>query len=229
MQVRDVLSILDNKITNTIEFQDQRKLGRKRLYAEQTREIRKSLANTNKAYINARGLEVPPKVFDESFECTCPKRCTEPSKLPLKTRRQIFNMFWNIGTYEGRCAFINSCVNEIPKKRCYTKNKEESRRKNTRKYFLKGVEVCKITFVKTLMISNSRIDVCLMKMETENFTDERGRKRSYQGFSEEKRTKVISHIKESYSEGKTLRSMWQTFMNEHPDDKVSESYYKSKF
>lgn len=137
-------------------------------------------------------------------------------------------MFWNIGSFEGRCAFINSCVNEFPKKRCYVKNKEESRRKNSRKYFLKGIEVCKKTFVNTLMISHSRIDVCLMKMETENFTDERGKNKSNQGFSEEKRAKVISHIKESYDERKTLRSMWQAYLQIETENPVSESYYKSK-
>lgn len=184
------------------------------------------MANTNKTYINAKGQEVKPKIFDDTFECTCPKRCTEPYKLPLKTRRQIFNMFWNIGTYEGRCAFINSCVNEIPKKRCYTKNKETSRRKNTRKYYLKGVEVCKKSFTKTLMISNSRIDVCLVKMETENFTDERGKKRNYNGFPEEKKSKIIEYVKKNYNDNKTLRSLWQSFVDENIDDAISESYFK---
>lgn len=135
-------------------------------------------------------------------------------------------MFWNIGSYEGRCAFINSCVNEIPKKRCYTKKKEESRRKNTRKYFLKGVEVCKKAFTKTLMISNSRIDVCLVKMENENFTDERGRKRNFSGFPEEKKVRIVQYIKNNYDDDKTLRSLWQSFVSENPTDVVSESYFK---
>lgn len=121
--------------------------GRRRVIPDQTRAIRKIRANTNKAYVNAKGVEVRPKEFDATFICTCPKKCTEPNKLPLKTRRQIFNMFWNIGSYEGRCAFLNSCVNEQPKRRTYTKS-DCSRRKMTRKYYLKGVEVCKTTFTK---------------------------------------------------------------------------------
>lgn len=164
--------------------------GRKRIIPDQTRAIRKIRANTNKAYVNAKGQEVKPKLFDESFECKCPKLCTEPKKLPLKTRRQIFNIFWNIGSYEGRCAFLNSCVNELPKRRTYTKNKDASRRKMTRKYFLKGVEVCKTTFTKTLQISNSRIDVSLQKMGSESFNDERGKKKAGHGFSDERRMKV---------------------------------------
>ena len=76
------------------------------------------------------------KEFDESYVCSCPKKCTDPKKLSAKIRKQIFNMFWNIGSYEGRCAFLNSCVNEAPKKKQYTKA-ETSRRKNTRRLVLK--------------------------------------------------------------------------------------------
>lgn len=196
---------------------------------DQTRAIRKIRANTNKPYINAKGQEVKPKEFNEDFYCSCPKKCTDPKKLPLKMRRQIFNMFWSIGSYEGRCAFLNSCINELPKKRTYTKNKEASRRKMSRKYFLKGIEVCKTTFTKTLMISNSRIDVSLHKMETERFYDERGKKRIGQGFSEEKKEKIISHIKDNYESEASLRGMWTAYMNNNSDDPVSESYYKREF
>lgn len=203
--------------------------GRKRIIADQTRAIRKIRANTNKPYVNAKGCEVKPKEFDETFVCTCPKKCTDPKKLPLKTRRQIFNMFWNIGSYEGRCAFLNSCVNELPKKRTYTKNKESSRRKMTRKYFLKGVEVCKTTFTKTLMISNSRIDVSLQKMESETFNDERGKKKAGHGFSDEKKEKVIMHIKDNYAPDSSLRGLWGIYTSSFPDDPVSESYYKREY
>jgi hypothetical protein len=203
--------------------------GRKRVIPDQTREIRKQRANTNKCYINAKGQEVKPKEFDETFMCTCPKQCTDPTKLSLKTRRQIFNMFWNIGSYEGRCAFLNSCINEAPKKRCYTKNKETSRRKMTRKYYLKGVEVCKTTFVKTLKISNSRVDVCLQKMETENFNDQRGRKKAHIGFTQERKELVIEHIKETYEPDASLRGMHARYLEANPSEPVSESYYKRMF
>lgn len=69
--------------------------GRKRVIADQTRAIRKIRANTNKPYVNAKGQEVKPKEFDELFMCTCPKHCTDPKKLPLKTRRQVrFNSLY---------------------------------------------------------------------------------------------------------------------------------------
>lgn len=218
----------ESTVTKLVQISDCGKpKGRKRVVADQTRSIRKIRANTNQRYINSKGNEVKPKEFDADYECACPKRCTQ--QLSLKMRRQIFNMFWNIGSYEGRCGFLNSCVNEAPKKRQYTKN-EDSRRKNTRKYFLKGVEVCKRTFTKTLQISNSRIDVSLKKVELERYTDERGKKRQGHGFSEEVRRGVINHIKSSYdSSSSGLRGMWNDYQENNPDNPVSESYYKREF
>lgn len=141
----------------------------------------------------------------------------------------VFNMFWGVGTFEGRCAFINSCVNEIPKKRCYTKNKDNQRRKNTRKYYLKGVEVCKVTFMKTLSISSSRVDSSLAKTDCEIFTDKRGKKKSALAFSKEKKQLVVNHIKDCYNPLLTLRGMWNQYMESYPDDAVSESFYKRMF
>lgn len=99
----------------------------------------------------------------------------------------------------------------------------------TRKYFLKGVEVCKTTFTKTLMISNSRVDVSLQKLETENFNDERGKKRSKIGFSLERKERVIDHIKDSYGPDSSLRGLWNGYMELNPEEPVSESYYKRMF
>lgn len=138
-------------------------------------------------------------------------------------------MFWGVGTFEGRCAFIHSCVNEIPKKRCYTKNKDNQKRKHTRKYYLKGVEVCKVTFIKTLMISSSRVDSSLAKTDKEVFIDKRGRNKSTLAFSNEKKQKVVNHIKNSYCPTHTLRGMWALYINTFPDDPVSESFYKRVF
>lgn len=76
------------------------------------------------------------------------------------------------------------------------------------------------------MISNSRIDVSLQKMETENFNDERGRKKAGHGFSSEKKNRVILHIKDNFGPESSLRGLWGMYTATYPDDPVSESYYK---
>ena len=180
-------------------------------------------------FCHFKGEEVQPREFDTEFHCTCPKKCTDNKNLPLKTRKQIFTTFWGVGTFEGRCVFINSCVNEIPKLRCYTKNKDNQKRKNTRKYYLKGVEVCKVTFLKTLMISKSRVDISLAKAETETFTDKRGKKKSPHAFSDQKNQLIVDHIKSTYRAESSLKVMWQNYMTTYPEDHVSESSYKRMF
>lgn len=99
----------------------------------------------------------------------------------------------------------------------------------TRKYFLKGFEICKTTFTKTLMISNSRIDVVLQKGDDDRLQDERGKKKAGHGFSEEKREKIISHIKDNFQPDSSIRGLWTVYMSSNPEDPVSESYYKRKF
>lgn len=79
------------------------------------------------------------------------------------------------------------------------------------------------------MISNSRIDVSLQKGETENFNDERGKKKAGHGFTFERKEKVIQHIKENYVAESSLRGLWNSYSNAYPNDPVSESYYKRKF
>lgn len=78
------------------------------------------------------------------------------------------------------------------------------------------------------MISNSRIDVSLQKGETENYNDERGKKKAGHGFTFERKEKVIQHIKENYVAESSLRGLWNMYSNSYPDDPVSESYYKRK-
>lgn len=66
-------------------------------------------------------------------------------------------------------------------------------------------------------------------METENFTDERGKKKSKIGFSQERKEKVIEHIKDSFEPDSSLRGMWNSYMEINPEEPVSESYYKRMF
>lgn len=79
------------------------------------------------------------------------------------------------------------------------------------------------------MISNSRIDVSLQKMESESFNDERGKKKAGHGFSDDRKEKVISHIRDNYLPESSLRGLWGSYTADYPFDPVSESYYKRKF
>ncbi|XP_072397229.1 uncharacterized protein [Diabrotica undecimpunctata] len=180
---------LNNEEINEIagEAKGRQKRGRKRKYKDQSRADRKKKCNHNEEYINTKGQTVVPKQFLEDFQCMCAKKCTEIVDVP--DRKKLFTQFWTIGTFAGRCAMINMCVKEIPKKRCYTKN-VNSRRKITRKYYCGDTEICKITFLKTLQINQKRIDIALKKCGNEFMVDLRGLKRG--GLNKVK--KVINHM-----------------------------------
>lgn len=142
-------------------------------------------------------------------------------------------MFWNMGTYEGRCCFINGNVNEFQKKRTYIKS--ESRRLKSRKYYLKGQEVCKLAFCKTLQISSSRIDISLSKYDQDQMDDRRGRGKKVNALSEERLEEVLNHISSfptldgrHLSSDLTLRKMYHLY-KEESENPVSESSYKKQF
>lgn len=78
------------------------------------------------------------------------------------------------------------------------------------------------------MISNSRIDVVLQKSDEDRYQDERGKKKAGHGFSEEKREKIISHIKDNFQPDSSIRGLWGLYTASNPEDPVSESYYKRK-
>lgn len=164
--------------------------GRKRKCEEQTRADRKKLLNKNKKHINTRGEMVEPKIFDMSFICRCPKKCTQI--VPLCSK--LFTQFWDIGTHEGRCALLVSCVKELPKKRSYTKIPSKST--VTRKYEIFGQEVCKVTFLRTLQINGSRVDLAKNKqMHADSYVDFRGHSAGgWNALSQSKEDEVCAHI-----------------------------------
>lgn len=166
--------LADNNDLNNLENlpKGRPKRGRKRKIPNQSRADRKRLMNNNKQYVNQKGVAVEAKHFDEHFVCSCTKHCTETVSANL--RRKLFNQFSSIGSHEGRCAVIVSCVIEIPKRRSYTKS--VSKRSITRKYKIFGQEVCKTALLRTLQISESRVIVALKKQEnSDTYADGRGK------------------------------------------------------
>lgn len=147
------------------------KRGRKRKVEDQPRKERKRRANVNEKYISAKGKEVLPKEFDSTYHCDCKKKCT--TILSVDSRKQVFDQFWSLGSFEGRCAFICGKVTQTHKARTYTSS--NSKRIYSRKYMLCDTEICKQTFLKTLGICQSRIDVAMQKNNrSSNFKDNRG-------------------------------------------------------
>ncbi|XP_028166463.1 uncharacterized protein LOC114357160 [Ostrinia furnacalis] len=193
------------------------KRGRKRKIADQSRKERKRRANVNVKYINAKGKEVLPKTFDQTFSCGCKKKCTEI--ISVDDRKRIFDQFWSIGSYEGRCAYICANVKETNKSRCYST--EDSKRMVSRKYFFDDNEICKKAFLQTLRICQSRIDVAMKKKNSaSDLKDNRGiASGGNNRTSEENIKKIVDHINSfpkyisHYCRGKTNSRYLNTDLN----------------
>lgn len=154
-----------------VPYPGRPKRGRKQKVMGQSRSDKKRLLNRNKMHVNSKGEFVQPKYFDDKFICKCQRNCT--NVVSMDSRKQMFDQFWDIGSHEGRAALIISCVSEILKKT--TRTNGPSKRYMTRKYEIFGHSVCKVAFLKTLQINQSRLDTALNKHFTANtFADLRG-------------------------------------------------------
>lgn len=224
-------------------YQGRPKRGRKRKVLEQSRSDRKRLYNTNKTHVNTKGNIVEEKIFDETFECVCSKKCT--NIVSVERRRRFFNQFWSMGTFAGRCALLINCVSEVPKKRSYSKNPMRNR-VATRKYTMFGKVVCKVALLRTLQVSQKRITVALNKQKFfDSFADCRGKNSGgANAFPVSKIVEVrahissfpkyISHYTRSQTNSKFLNSnlnlakMYRLYKSD-AENPVSVSFYKRIF
>ena len=87
--------------------------------------------------------------------CNCRYGC---KRLSSSQREEIFTSFWALGDWQSQTNFIIGCVNLIKPKRSFVPS---SRKQNSRIFKLNDIQVCKGTFLKTLGISNKRLDYSL--------------------------------------------------------------------
>lgn len=220
---------LNNDVEETPWIPEGRpKRGRKRKHPDQNRQIRKKQCNTNQDHYNAKGKKVEAKEFlGNNFNCNCQKKCTE--KLPKEVRQAEFTKFWASGSYEARCAILQGCVKEVPKKRSYSSN---SKRMYTRKHNLLDIEVCKKTFLNTFGISQTRIDSALSKQRSqEKINDKRGlNSGGKNAISEEELQKIRLFIKSlpKYTSHYCRNSTTANFLSPNLNLQIIYDLYKEK-
>ena len=131
----------------------------------QTFQSRKKLRDSNKPHFLVTGMYHSPKIFKD-FNCNCPRRCKD--KVPIESRKKIFEKFWNLGSYDCQTAFIAALIEEVN-----TKRKRSKKRQYTRYYKLDAVHVFREMFVKSLGISTKRVNTALNKIRSDCVTDKR--------------------------------------------------------
>lgn len=176
-------------------------------------------------------------MFDESFICDCPRKCT--SLVSLELRKRLFNQFHSMGTFNGRCAHITGCVSKPI-------SSQANDRAPDRRYSMFGFEVCRAAFLRTLQISESRVTTALEKQKKcDTYSDGRGKTSGgHNALPPSKRREVIEHIDSfpryisHYTRNQTdakflnselnLSKMYELYKLKF-DQPASKSYYKKIF
>lgn len=140
------------------------KKGRKRINS-QLRSERKYNKYNNLEYTTTKNIKINPKVFND-YKCTCLKNCA--SLLTVEKRKEEFEKFVNLGSYNAQLLYIGSCIKEQNKKRSYTMTDVPVEKKKPklfhRIYPINGVNVCRNMFLNTFQITTQRVTVTLKKL-----------------------------------------------------------------
>ncbi|GFY49595.1 DUF3824 domain-containing protein [Trichonephila inaurata madagascariensis] len=164
----------------------------------------------NKPYRNYKGVEIKSKEFID-YDCKCQMKCRDI--LSAAERKQEFQKFWELGSYEAQAIFLIARVDEQVTKKSTKKKKDKkdenqesekvdtpdgkkSKRQFSRTYILKSKQVCRNMFVKTLGITSKRINTALVKMRSKSLIDHRGLSQGGKNKISDKRyDEVVDHIK----------------------------------
>ena len=212
---------------------------------------RKRLRNTGQEYVTAKGKTVPPKHYGNT-PCGCPLKCFE--KVSEGQRQTLFDGFWASGDFNTQNAYISGCIKVVEIKRRYTAKGAESRRSNSRVYYVHNgagisARVCRKAFLRIHGLSAGRVDRAI-KAQCDSsgvpHIDQRGRRIPTNKTSDEQIRLVKEHInsfpkyQSHYSRSQsphrmylspelTIVTMYNMYKQNHGGDSVSEWVYRKTF
>ena len=152
----------------TAEKPTRTRQAKKRKREKGWKKINKARRDHGEEYETYKGKTVPSKAIKPP---TC-KKCKEPvccKKFTEDERNSIHNDYWKIESIEGKRQFLIAHVEESePIFRRWGKTSENSKRKNTNKYYLTKdgdqLRVCQSFFIATFGFSRKFLRVSLKKM-----------------------------------------------------------------
>lgn len=242
--------------TDTIEDMPEnaipppRQMGKKRIRRVETwkQQRAKKLRNEGKKYLSRN-----QKVYDakklKNYNHSCRYNCN--TNVPAEIRQAIFNDYWQLGTWDLQTSFLNGAIELEPIKR--QKTAAISTKSVSCVYKLRGFRVCKEFFMKTLDVSNKRLQNVVNKKKITKsgipLRDKRGRKEPPNKISQDRIEFIKEHINKfpryssHYSRVKApnrryfdsslnlkkMYQLYQQFCEENNKDPVKESFYRHIF
>ncbi|CAH0558680.1 unnamed protein product [Brassicogethes aeneus] len=231
--------------------QIERQTGKKRVRRTSMwkRERAKKLRNEGKMYVDRKQKVHGPKMLRE-YNHRCRYNCN--NNISEQNRQALFDDFWKLGSWELQTSFLNGAIALEPVKR---KNQAAITNKNIScLYKLREFRVCKEFFMKTLDVSNKRIQNLVNKKKDlisgVSPRDKRGKKEPSNKISKERVDIIKEHINSfpryssHYSRSKhvtkkylnprlDLKTMYKLYVSFCQDVKytepVKESFYRHIF
>lgn len=147
------------------DSQDNPPRFRKRQSFGSKAELRKKARNLGKSYVTGKNKKVNEKIFSNE-DCRCRKNCFQ--KISEASRKNLFDKFWEIGSFSGQniymCGLVTQNPPEVRRPRDFSR-----KQKSTSNYYrlqLKNnsVKVCKKYFLNIFQISDGLLGRALKKM-----------------------------------------------------------------
>jgi hypothetical protein len=158
--------------------------------------LRKSKRLKGNSYRDTNGNRVAARHVKPS-DCearSCRLKCS--TKVSDEQRQQVFDQFYQLGSWEAQTAYIVQSILEYPVSR-HTAQDENYKKTPTRAHYLKltdedstnSVRVCRNMFINTLNINSARVHYALQHKRTDK-SDRRGRHESRKTLSDVIKNKV---------------------------------------
>lgn len=200
---------------------------------QETRLTRRLKRNRGEVYVTSSGKIKKGKVCRELGECR--KRCRD--RVEFADQKQISEKYWNLGKHKLRVEYLNSLIEEIPKKSISLKANAARQRERTHvyNYFLdingSRINVCKKCFLTTFD-ENEQIIRTVSRRSDHNARI--NKKKDANAVEDDTKTneEIFNHInsfpKYLHSD-LTIAKMHQLYLKAHREQKISLKFYKETF
>lgn len=217
------------------------------------RKLSKKNRNSGKAYISLQSCKLMPA--RRKLKARCSSRCTDRGlrcdTISEDQRNKILNGFYDLENVEMQREWISRHI--VVKDPKYGRLKGVSRKSKTLAYFLpttdsRHIPVCRVMFLNTLNTTDRQIRTTLAKTSEDGSLQKEGRggrRPKLMERDERLKISVTDHInrfprmeshycrqsttKEYLFPDLTISKMHQLYNDEHPNNKVSISFYRKIF
>ena len=149
---------------NMPQIMQQNKGKKRKLKPELgARTVRKKKRNSGEEYVNIQGVTIPKKCpILTSHKC----RFTCCDNISVEKRKELFDKFWELGSWETQTMFLMSCIKSFDPQR---RNRDIPKNRACRNiFYFDKYRVCCKFLTQTLAISDGRLHRALRRKSNDH-------------------------------------------------------------